>query len=118
SPATATAGTRGRPGWRADGGAGRRRRVRSPGRPSASTISWRGTAGRLLPPRRPPDVYLPVGAVGCGTAPGGVEVVFLGFGAFLQSCVTKSLRQFVLSFHFLRKSLTKLSSAFCWFLEP
>ena len=44
-------------------------------------------------------------------------MVFLGFGAFLQSCVTKSLRQFVLSFHFLRKSLTKLSSAFCWFWE-
>src|SRR5215208_3291559 len=49
------------------------------------------------------------------TAPGvGVGV---GFGAFLQSWVANSSRHSVFSFHFLRKSLTNASSAFCWFCD-
>src|SRR4051794_15150890 len=108
---------------RSHGHSTRRRRVRSSRRPSASTISWRGTAGRLAPgpPWQRSGGYWPCVLVvdgWFGTAPGGVvDVVFFCFGAFLQSCVTKPLRQFVFFFHFLRKSLTKLSSAFCWFCD-
>jgi hypothetical protein len=43
--------------------------------------------------------------------------VGVGFGAFLQSGVVKPSRQSVFSFQRLRKSLTKVSSAFCWFCD-
>ena len=41
----------------------------------------------------------------------------MAFGAFLQSCVRNESAQSVFAFQRLRKDLTNLSSAFCWFWD-
>src|SRR5215212_648075 len=65
----------------------------------------------------PPCGAAPAPPCGVGVAPGAVVLVFFGLGAFEQSWVMKPLRQFVRSFHFFWKSLTKSLSAFCEFWE-
>src|SRR5436190_2111449 len=65
----------------------------------------------------PPCGAAPAPFCGVGVAPGAVVLVFFGLGAFEQSWVMKPLRQFVRSFHFFWKSLTKSLSAFCEFCD-
>ena len=84
-----------------------------------AAVCGAATCGAAPPCGAAPAARRLRGAAGLrgGGRAGVAVVVFLGLGALEQSCVMKPLRQFVRSFHFFWKSLTKSLSAFCWFCE-